>query len=182
MEEISKKTIDSIYRLIEKSRESGVIRKGTNETTKSIERGEAKFVAIAEDVNPKEIVMHIPMLCEEKKIPFAWVPKKAELGASAGLTAQASSVAIADVGEGKKLLSEILSDLEKGKKATIKKEEASKPEKKEESKEITKPAEEAPKEEKPKADEKEVKKEKPAKEQPKVEDKAKEVKEETKKE
>lgn len=127
--ELTKEQIDSIYGIIEKARDTGKIKKGTNEVTKSVEKGETSFVIIAEDVNPKEIVMHIPMLCEEKKIPFVWIPKKVELGASAGLTAQASCVAIVDAGEAKKILIRIISELQQKKETeTIQKAEEPKAE------------------------------------------------------
>ena len=57
----------NVYNLIEKARRTGKIEKGTNEVTKAIERETAKFVAYASDVEPKEIVQHIPFLCSEKK-------------------------------------------------------------------------------------------------------------------
>ena len=109
--ELSKKELDSIYRIIENTRGSGVLKKGTNEVTKSVERGDAKFVILADDVIPKEIIIHLPMLCEEKNIPYVWVPKKIELGASAGLTAQCSSVAIVKEGDSNKLLVSVISSL-----------------------------------------------------------------------
>jgi large subunit ribosomal protein L7Ae len=62
---------------------------------------------MAEDVDPVEILAHIPMLCEEKRIPYLYVPKKQRLGQSAGLTKSAASVAIVEPGEAKALLEEI---------------------------------------------------------------------------
>ena len=53
------------------------IRKGTNETTKSIERSEAKLVFIALDVDPPEIVAHLPLLCKDKKIAYLYINSKA---------------------------------------------------------------------------------------------------------
>lgn len=70
------------------------LRKGTNEATKAIERGEAKLVVIAEDVDPEEIVMHLPMLCTEKRIPFVYVKDKKSLGIAAGLHVGTAAVAI----------------------------------------------------------------------------------------
>lgn len=72
----------------------GGLRKGTNETTKAIERGEAKLVVIAEDVDPEEIVMHLPLLCQEKRIPFAYVKDKKSLGEAAGLSVGTAAVAV----------------------------------------------------------------------------------------
>ncbi len=91
-----------IYEIIEKARKTGKVEKGTNEVTKAIERGTAKFVAYASDVEPKEIVQHIPVLCKEKGIPCKEVDSKQKLGIAAGISVAASSVAIVDPGEAEK--------------------------------------------------------------------------------
>jgi len=57
-----------IYQIIEKVKKTGKIEKGTNEVTKAIERGTAKLVVYAGDVEPKEIVQHLPLLCKEKEL------------------------------------------------------------------------------------------------------------------
>jgi len=88
-----------IYQIIEKAKKTGKIEKGTNEVTKAIERGTAKFVVYASDVKPKEIVQHIPLLCKEKKIPCQEVDNKQKLGIVAGLSVPASSVAVIEPGE-----------------------------------------------------------------------------------
>jgi large subunit ribosomal protein L7Ae len=98
---------DKVLQLVQIARETGKIRVGTNEVTKSSERSEAKLVVMAEDVDPAEILVHVPMLCEEKRIPYVYVPKKQRLGASAGLTKSSASVAIVEPGEAKGLLEEI---------------------------------------------------------------------------
>ncbi|MDP7520628.1 MAG: ribosomal L7Ae/L30e/S12e/Gadd45 family protein [Candidatus Pacearchaeota archaeon] len=90
-----------IYNLIEKARKTGKIEKGTNEVTKAIERGTAKFVAYASDVEPKEIVQHIPLLCKEKGVPCKEVDKKQKLGIAVGLPVATSSVVIIEAGETK---------------------------------------------------------------------------------
>lgn len=88
-----------IYQIIEKARKTGKVEKGTNEVTKAIERGTAKFVVYANDVDPKEIVRHIPILCKEKKIPCKEVDSKQKLGIAIGIPVSASSVAVIDSGE-----------------------------------------------------------------------------------
>jgi len=65
--EIPKDLVDKVLQALEVAKNTGKIKKGTNETTKAIERGKTKLVVIANDVEPKEIVMHLPVLCEEKK-------------------------------------------------------------------------------------------------------------------
>lgn len=87
------------YQIIEKAKRTGKIEKGTNEVTKAIERGSAKFVAYAADVDPKEVVQHIPVLCKEKGIPCAEVDSKQKLGIAVGLPISASSIAVIEAGE-----------------------------------------------------------------------------------
>ena len=98
---------EKALQLVQVASETGKIRVGTNEVTKSSERAEAKLVVMAEDVDPVEILVHIPMLCEEKRIPYLYVPKRQRLGQSAGLTKSAASVAIVEPGEAKVLLDEL---------------------------------------------------------------------------
>lgn len=94
---------------VKKARETGgKVKKGTNETTKAVERGQAKLVLIAEDVDPPEIVAHLPLLCDEKKVPYVYVPSKQELGKAAGIEVSAASVAIVDVGGAKDLVEEVI--------------------------------------------------------------------------
>jgi large subunit ribosomal protein L7Ae len=98
---------DKALQLVQVASETGKVRVGTNEVTKSSERAEAKLVVMAEDVDPVEILVHIPMLCEEKRIPYIYVPKKQRLGQSAGLSKSAASVAVVEPGEAKGLLEEL---------------------------------------------------------------------------
>ena len=96
-----KEVQDLAYDLVEKARDNGKVSKGTNEVTKQVERGQAKLVVMAEDVTPEEILAHMPILCEEKKIPYSYVPSKEELGSSAGLKVGTSAVAITNIGKDK---------------------------------------------------------------------------------
>ncbi len=98
---------DKVLQLVQVASETGKIRIGTNEVTKSSERAEAKLVVMAEDVDPVEILAHVPMLCEEKRIPYLYVPKKQRLGQSAGLSKSAASVAVVEAGDAKALLEEL---------------------------------------------------------------------------
>ncbi|MFH0868078.1 MAG: 50S ribosomal protein L7Ae [Candidatus Woesearchaeota archaeon] len=106
--EVSKELVDKVYEVIETAKTTGKIIKGTNETTKAIERGKAKLVVIAKDVSPPEIIMHIPVIAEEKNIPCITVPSKEELGAAAGIQVGTGSVAVVEEGEAKNLLKQLL--------------------------------------------------------------------------
>ena len=93
---------------LEMARDTGRIKKGTNEATKAIERGVARLVIVGEDVTPPEIVAHIPALCEEKKTPYIYVKKQSELGAAAGIGVKSAAAAIVEPGKAKELLDEIV--------------------------------------------------------------------------
>ena len=110
--QVSKDTADKTYQLLQVAKDTGKIRKGTNETTKAIERGSAKLVVIAEDVEPPQIVAHLPILCEERKIPFLFVPSKLELGKSAGLDVGSAAVSILEAGDGADALKDLHRTLE----------------------------------------------------------------------
>ncbi|MBU3968398.1 MAG: 50S ribosomal protein L7Ae [Euryarchaeota archaeon] len=92
---------------LELARDTGKIKKGTNEATKAIERGIAKLVIIGEDVNPPEIVAHIPALCDEKNTPYIFVKKQVELGAACGLSVGSGAAAIVEPGKAKEMVDDV---------------------------------------------------------------------------
>ena len=98
---------DKALEAIEVARTTGKLRKGSNEVTKAIERGQAKLVVVAQDVTPKEIVMHIPLLAKEKGVLCIEVPSKDNLGASAGLEVGTAAVVIIQEGDSKKIIEEL---------------------------------------------------------------------------
>src|SRR3989344_6666457 len=95
---------EKVLQAIEIARNTGKIRKGANEATKALEKGEAKLVAYAGDVTPKEITMHFLLLAKEKGIPCFEVSSKEELGAEAGMTVSTAAVAIVKEGDAKKII------------------------------------------------------------------------------
>jgi large subunit ribosomal protein L7Ae len=114
--EVPKELADTVLRTLEVVKNTGKVKRGTNETTKAIERGQAKLVIIAEDVDPEEIVMHLPVLCEEKKIPYVYVPSKLELGRASGIDVAAAAVAVIEEGDAKASIENIIKQVEKLKK------------------------------------------------------------------
>jgi large subunit ribosomal protein L7Ae len=110
--DVPKEISDKAYEALEIARDTGKIGKGTNEVTKSIERGNALLVLIAEDVDPPEIVAHLPVLAEEKDIPYVYVPTKDELGEGAGLNVGTASACIIDAGEAEELINDVVEKVE----------------------------------------------------------------------
>jgi len=96
---------------VELARSTGSVKKGTNEATKTIERGLAKLVLISEDITPEEIVMHLPPLCEEKGIPYLYVKSQRDLGAACGINKGCASVAIVDPGKAGEAIEKIAEEL-----------------------------------------------------------------------
>lgn len=96
--EVSKELMSKQLEVLEKVKAKGKIKIGVNEVTKAIEREKAKFVFIAKDVSPKEIVMHLPLICEDKNIPYSFVDKKEDLGKKAGIEVGTSAIAIIEEG------------------------------------------------------------------------------------
>lgn len=105
--EVPEKVLEQQNSFLEKARKNGKIKIGVNETTKAVERGVAKLVVIAKDVEPQEIVMHLPLICREKKIAFSFAKSKKELGEKAGIEIATASIAVVDEGEAKKELQDL---------------------------------------------------------------------------
>ncbi len=93
--EVAEKAID----VLSIARQTGKVKKGTNEVTKAVERGLAKLVLIAEDVDPPEVVAHLPLLCEEKKVPYVYVSSKEKLGKAAGINVSAAAAVVIEAGQ-----------------------------------------------------------------------------------
>merc|ERR1712072_1514737 len=72
------------------------VKMGINHVTKLVEEKEAKLVVIAHDVDPIEIVLWLPSLCQARGIPYCVVKSKARLGALVGKKT-ATCLAVTDV-------------------------------------------------------------------------------------
>ncbi|MBS7647065.1 MAG: 50S ribosomal protein L7Ae [Candidatus Bathyarchaeia archaeon] len=105
--DVPKEVADAAYEALQIASKTGTVKKGTNETTKAVERGQAKLVVIAEDVDPPEVVAHLPILCEERKIPYVYVPSKEKLGEAVGIEVSAASACIINEGDAVGLIKEI---------------------------------------------------------------------------
>ena len=116
--EVSKEIADAAYEALQIAAKTGAVRKGTNETTKAIERAQAKLVVIAEDVDPPEVVAHLPLLCDERKIPYLFVPTKEQIGKALGIDVPAAAACITKEGDASGLVKEIVARIEQVKRGT----------------------------------------------------------------
>ncbi len=93
--ETPKEVAEDVYELVLSAGKDGVVKCGSNEVTKAAERGTAQMIVMAENVNPAELLAHIPLICKEKKIPFIYVEDQAYLAEAAGMSSGAKTAAIA---------------------------------------------------------------------------------------
>jgi large subunit ribosomal protein L7Ae len=116
--EVPKEIVDAAYEALSIASKTGTVRKGTNEATKAVERSIAKLVIIAEDVDPPEVVAHLPILCDERKIPYVFVPNKENLGKAIGIDVPCAAACIIKEGEASGLIREIITRLDQIKRGT----------------------------------------------------------------
>jgi large subunit ribosomal protein L7Ae len=108
--------IDASLEALRQARQTGKIRKGTNEATKAVERGIAKLVIMAEDVEPPEVVAHIPIICDEMNTPYIFVPNKQQIGDSIGIDVGAAAACVIESGDAEGILEQIIESISKIKK------------------------------------------------------------------
>ncbi|MDE1856476.1 MAG: 50S ribosomal protein L7Ae [Candidatus Micrarchaeota archaeon] len=106
--EVSDEVVAKTIEALQSARRAGTIRKGANEVTKSVERGLAKFVVVAGDVEPEEVVMHIPKLCKQRKIPYSFVPSKLDLGKAIGINVPCTAIAVEKEGDAANAIKDII--------------------------------------------------------------------------
>jgi large subunit ribosomal protein L7Ae len=102
-EELQNKALEAL----EVARDTGKIKKGSNEATEAIERSAALLVLIGADVEPAEIVMHLAPLCDEKKIPYIFINKQNDIGAASGLDVGSAAAAIVKPGKAKEVIEDL---------------------------------------------------------------------------
>ena len=105
--------VSPILEALRVAAQTGKVRKGTNEATKAIERGISKLIIIAEDVEPPEVVAHLPLICEEQNAAYAFVPSKQELGKALGIEVTSAAAAILDAGDAQHIIDEVVASMAK---------------------------------------------------------------------
>lgn len=96
----------TILDLLQQATNYKQIKKGANEATKALNRGIAEFIVMAADTEPIEILLHLPLLCEDKNVPYVFVPSKSALGRACGVSRPVIACAVT-VNEGSQLKPQI---------------------------------------------------------------------------
>ncbi len=131
--EVSKEVSNKALEAIRVARQGGSVKKGVNEVTKSIERNMSSLVIIAEDVEPEEVVMHLPTLCEQRKIAYVYVPTKLALGQALGINVPCTAASIDKAAGADGMVKEVISKVS-GKEVPAEQKSAEPKEKKEQKK------------------------------------------------
>ena len=80
----SDKLCKKLYKVIRKASKSHHLKRGVREVAKAIRKGEKGMVLLAGDINPIDVITHLPVFCEENNVPYVYVPEKSVLGMSSG--------------------------------------------------------------------------------------------------
>lgn len=100
------KLTQTILDLVQQASNFKQVKKGANEATKALNRGIADLIILAGDTNPIEILLHLPLLCEDKNVPYVFVPSKTALGRASQVSRNVIALSILQA-EGSPLKSQI---------------------------------------------------------------------------
>ncbi|MCJ1388491.1 RNA binding protein snu13 [Xylographa bjoerkii] len=84
----------TILDLVQQASHYRQLKKGANEATKTLNRGISEVIILAADTTPLAILLHLPLLCEDKNVPYIYVPSKAALGRATGVSRPVIAVSI----------------------------------------------------------------------------------------
>ncbi|CAG9856763.1 unnamed protein product [Phyllotreta striolata] len=82
----SKKLAKKCYKLIKKAvKQKSYTRCGLKDVQKRLRKGETGIVVFAGDIWPIDIMCHLPVVCEDRDIPYVYVPSRKDLGGALGV-------------------------------------------------------------------------------------------------
>jgi H/ACA ribonucleoprotein complex subunit 2 len=90
----SKKTTKKLHKLVKKASQAKFVRRGVKEVVKALRKGSKGFCIIAGDISPIDVVVHLPVMCEDRRIPYFYVPSKLDLGAAASTKRPTSCILV----------------------------------------------------------------------------------------
>eukprot|EP00163_Fabomonas_tropica_P016944 TRINITY_DN3016_c0_g1_i1.p2 TRINITY_DN3016_c0_g1~~TRINITY_DN3016_c0_g1_i1.p2 ORF type:complete len:129 (-),score=47.56 TRINITY_DN3016_c0_g1_i1:130-516(-) len=100
------KLTQTILDLLQQASNYKQLKKGANEATKTLNRGISEIIVMAADAEPLEIILHLPLLCEDKNVPYVFVPSKHALGRACGVSRPVLAASVT-TNEGSQLKSQI---------------------------------------------------------------------------
>ncbi|CAG2110481.1 unnamed protein product [Medioppia subpectinata] len=95
-----------IFNVLQQANNYKQLKKGANEATKTLNRNLSELIIMAADAEPIEILLHLPLLCEDKNVPYVFVNSKHALGRACGVARQVIACSIT-INEGSQLKPQI---------------------------------------------------------------------------
>jgi H/ACA ribonucleoprotein complex subunit 2 len=95
----SRKSTKKLHKLVKKASQAKCVKRGVKEVVKALRKGEKGFCIIAGDISPVDVITHLPIMCEDRDIPYIYVPSKHDLGAAA-CTKRPTSCILVNPGKG----------------------------------------------------------------------------------
>ncbi|KAF9568895.1 RNA-binding protein [Agrocybe pediades] len=89
-----KKLVKKLHKTIKKASKARQVKRGVKEVVKGIRKGEKGLLVLAADINPIDIISHLPVMSEEAQIPYIFVTSKEELGHASSTKRPTSCVMI----------------------------------------------------------------------------------------
>jgi len=77
---------NKIYDMVQQASHYHQLKKGANEATKAVNRGTAELIVLAADTEPLAILLHLPLLAEDKSVPYVFVGSKNALSRACGVS------------------------------------------------------------------------------------------------
>lgn len=104
-----------ILNLVQQSHNHQQLKRGANEATKTLNRNQSELIIMAADAEPLEILLHLPLLCEDKNVPYVFVRSKQALGRASGVqrSVVACSILISENSQLKSQISGLHQEIEK---------------------------------------------------------------------
>ena len=94
----SKKLNKKVMKTVKRASKAKIAKRGVKEVVKALRKGDKGLVIIAGDIWPADVISHIPVLCEEAKVPYVFVPSKEDLGHAGSTKRPTSCVMVAPSG------------------------------------------------------------------------------------
>ncbi len=102
----SRKLTKKLYKTVKKAQKAKKLKRGVREVVKGLRKNEKGLVVLAGDVSPLDVISHIPVFCEDKGVPYCYVPSRRDLGTAGGTKRPTSVVLIQKATDYKELYEE----------------------------------------------------------------------------
>ena len=76
------------------------LKRGVKEVVKHIRKAGKGLCVIAGDISPVDVIVHVPILCEEAGMPYVYIDSKEALGAAGAPKRPTACVVVVNEGKG----------------------------------------------------------------------------------